>query len=174
MPASVDLLTDAFGRVRETVHQVLRGLSLDDLAFRLDRDANSIGWLVWHLSRIQDDHVADAAGMEQVWTAQGWFEQFALPFPAGATGYGHKGDEVAALRGVPARSLATYYDAVHEQTIAYLGGLQDADLDRVVDTRWQPPVTLGVRLVSVISDDLQHAGQASLVRGVLRRRARPA
>jgi hypothetical protein len=37
----------------------------------------------------------------------------------------------------------------------------------VVDASWDPPVTLGVRLVSVISDDLQHAGQAAYLRGMI-------
>jgi hypothetical protein len=41
-----------------------------------------------------------------------------------------------------------------------------ADLDRVVDKRWDPPVTLGVRLVSVVDDDAQHVGQAAYVRGL--------
>lgn len=174
MSASVDLLSDAFGRVRESVHQVLDGLGVDDLAVRIEPEANSIGWLVWHLTRVQDDHVADAARTEQLWTAQGWYERFALPYPVGATGYGQSADEVSAFRGVSARSLAAYHDAVHSATVAQLGGLQDTDLQRVVDTHWDPPVTLGVRLVSVIADDLQHVGQASFVRGVLQRRARPA
>ena len=52
-----------------------------------------------------------------------------------------------------------------------MSGLTDADLPRVVDERWDPPVTLGVRLVSVISDCLQHAGQAAFVRGILLRSA---
>ena len=56
---------------------------------------------------------------------------------------------------------------MHARTVAHLAGLSEADLDRVVDERWDPPVTLGVRLVSVISDDLQHAGQAAYLRGLV-------
>ena len=73
------LLTDAFSRIGEEVHAAVEGLSEEQLAFRVDADANSIGWLVWHLSRVQDDHVAGVAGFEQVWTAQGWAERFGLP-----------------------------------------------------------------------------------------------
>ena len=58
---------------------------------------------------------------------------------------------------------------MHAQTIALVSGVTDADLSRVVDEAWDPPVTLGVRLVSVISDGLQHAGQAAFIRGILRR-----
>ncbi len=165
-----DLLVDAFGRIRDAVRGAVRGLTSEELACRVDDEANSIAWLVWHLSRIQDDHVAAAAGAEQVWTSQGWVERFGLPFDRRATGYGHSAGEVAEVRVRSADLLLGYHDAVHEQTVRYLGGLTDTDLDRVVDTSWDPPVTLGVRLVSVVADDLEHAGQAALVRGVVERR----
>lgn len=167
---SAELLVDAFGRVREVVHGAVGGLSSEQLSARLDDDANSIAWLVWHLTRIQDDHVAHVADTEQVWTSQGWMERFGLPFDARATGYGHGSDDVAAVRVGSGDLLTGYYDAVHEHTIRYVQGVTDTDLDRVVDERWDPPVTLGVRLVSVIEDDLQHGGQAAFVRGILERR----
>ena len=164
------LLTDAFGRIREEVHAVLDGLGPEELADRLDDGANPVGWLVWHLTRIQDDHLADAAGTEQLWTGGGWRGRLGLPYPAADTGYGHSSADVGAFKGVPAEALAGYYDAVHERTLGYLSGLSDRDLDRVVDDSWDPPVTLAVRLVSVVCDDLQHVGQAALVRGLLARR----
>ena len=167
---SAELLTDAFGRIREAVHDVAGGLTPEQLAFRADPDANSIAWLVWHLTRIQDDHIADVALTEQVWTSGGWMERFELPFARGAHGYGHSSAEVAAVRVDSANLLTGYYDAVHEQTIGFVEGLTDADLPRIVDEGWDPPVTLGVRLVSVISDDLQHAGQAAFVRGIIDRK----
>jgi uncharacterized damage-inducible protein DinB len=162
-----ELLTDAFGRVQETVHEAVDGLSAAMLAARLDDDANSIAWLCWHLARVQDDHVADAFGVEQVWP--GFIERFGLPFGSGATGYGHSSAQVALVRIASGELLTSYHDAVHAQTVALVSAVTDADLSRVVDERWDPPVTLGVRLVSVISDGLQHAGQAAFVRGVLLR-----
>ena len=170
MAGSAELLVDAFGRVREVVHRVVDGLTPEQLAFRVDPEANSIAWLVWHLTRIQDDHVADAAQAEQVWTSQGWVERFGLPFDPQATGYGHRTAEVAAIRVASGELLVRYHDAVHQQTTRYVEGLGDADLARIVDRAWDPPVSLGVRLVSVIADDLQHAGQAAFVRGVAQRR----
>ena len=170
MATTSELLIDGFERVRDAVHEVLDGIDEDALTARLDPDANTIAWLIWHLTRVQDDHVAGVAGTEQRWTAAGWAHRFDLPFDDGAHGYGQSSDEVAQVREVSAEQLAGYYDAVHQATVDYLRGLRDADLDRVVDERWDPPVTAGVRLVSVISDDLQHAGQAAFVRGVLERR----
>jgi hypothetical protein len=166
---SAELLVDAFGRIREVVHQVVDGLTPEQLAFRVDPGANSIAWLVWHLTRIQDDHVADAAQEEQVWTSQGWAERFGLPFDPVATGYGHRADQVGAVRVGSGELLLGYHDAVHRQTTGFVEGLVDDDLSRIVDRSWDPPVSLGVRLVSVVADDLQHAGQAAFVRGILRR-----
>jgi hypothetical protein len=163
-----DLLTDAFTRIRDLVHGAVEGLSEDQLVARLDTEANTVAWLVWHLLRVQDDHVAEVADREQVWISGGWAERFALPFDVGATGYGQGPGEVARVR-VPAALLTGYADAVTEQTLDYVGKIEPDDLDRVVDERWDPPVTLGVRLVSVIGDDLEHAGQAAFVRGVLLR-----
>jgi uncharacterized damage-inducible protein DinB len=163
---SAELLADAFGRVQETVHEAVEGLSAGQLTARLDEGANSIAWLCWHLARVQDDHLADAFGVQQVWPD--FADRFGLPFGPGATGYGHNSRQVALVR-VPAELLTDYHDAVHAQTIALVAGVTDADLSRVVDERWNPPVTLGVRLVSVISDCLQHAGQAAFIRGILLR-----
>ncbi len=167
---SAELLADAFGRIREVVHDAVDGLSPDQLAHRLDADANSIGWLIWHLTRVQDDHVSGLAGTEQTWTSEGWAERFALPFDEADIGYGHNSEQVAAVRVESPKLLTGYHDAVYEQTIAYVSTLSDDDLPRVIDRSWDPPVTLGVRLVSVIGDDMQHAGQAEFIRGILERR----
>jgi uncharacterized damage-inducible protein DinB len=148
---TAEVLNDAFSRVREGVHWAVEGLSAVQLAARLDEAANSIAWLCWHLSRVQDDHLAHAFGTEQVWPA--FHDAFGLPLVRVASG----------------DLLTRYHDAVHEQTVRLVSGITDADLSRIVDERWDPPVTLGVRLVSVISDGLQHAGQAAFVRGILLR-----
>jgi len=161
-----ELLADAFGRIAEGGRDVVDGLDDDQLAHRPGPDANPIGWLVWHLTRVQDDHVADVAGLEQVWTAEGFHDKFGLPFDASDIGYGHSSEQVAHVR-VDAERLAAYLAAVHAQTLRYLEGLTPDDLDRVVDDRWDPQVTLGVRLVSVVNDDAQHLGQAAYVRGLL-------
>jgi uncharacterized damage-inducible protein DinB len=166
---SADVLLDAFGRVHESVHHVVEGLTPEELAFRVDAEANTIAWLVWHLTRVQDDHVADVAGGEQAWTSDGWVTRFGLPLDRSDTGYGHDHNQVAVVMS-DAEMLGGYHDAVYETTLPFVSSLTDADLDRIVDTRWNPPVTLGVRLVSVITDDLQHVGQAAFVRGVIGRR----
>jgi hypothetical protein len=166
--SSIELLSDAFERIRDAVHSVLRGARFEVLNFRPDPQSNTIAWLVWHLTRVQDDHIADLMGEEQIWIAGGWADRFDLPFERDATGYGQSEEDVAAVQ-TDAKLLADYYDAVHQRTIDYLHGLVETDLKGIVDQSWNPPVTLAVRLVSIVSDDLQHAGQASYVRGLAQR-----
>lgn len=161
-----DLLADAFVRILEDGTAVLDGLDDEALTTRPGGTGNPIGWLLWHLTRVQDDHIAHVAGTEQVWTAQGFVEQFGLPLATLDHGYGHTTEQVDLVRA-PAELLADYLSATHEATLAFLDTIDEPGLDRVVDTRWDPPVTLGVRLVSVVNDCTQHVGQAAYVRGLL-------
>jgi hypothetical protein len=161
-----EVLIDAFGRVVENAEAAVDGLSEDQLAARPAPNANSIAWLVWHAARIQDAQVADLTRFEQVWFSQDFVDTFDLPLGRDDTGYGHTSEQVGAVRA-SADLLTSYLKAVHDQTIAYLRQVGGEDLDQVVDERWDPPVTLGVRLVSVVDDDAQHVGQAAYVRGLI-------
>ena len=167
-----DLLFDAFERIPEQVHGVLDGLTPEQLTFRVDSEANTIAWLIWHLSRIEDDHIADVAGRPQVWTSDGWARRWRLPFDDADTGYGHTSPQVASVTG-DEELLRGYFDAVHEMTGHFVRTITDRDLDRVVDEQWDPPVTLGVRLVSVAGHNFEQLAQAAFIRGVLDRNQRP-
>jgi len=169
MATSNQILLDAFGRVADGVRDLLDGLDAEALAVRPDSTGNSIGWLVWHLARVQDDHLAEVAGCEQAWTAGGWYARLALPFPADATGYGFDDAEVSSTRITDVDALAGYHAAVHLLTTSLLAGITAGRLDEIIDERWDPPVTVAVRIVSVVEDCLQHLGQADYVAGLLGR-----
>ncbi len=163
-----DVLLDAFARIDEEVRQTLEGLDAEQLAFRPREQANSIAWLAWHLTRVQDDHVSDLAGLAQVWVADGWHARFGKPAEAGDTGFGYTAEQVAAIRPAGPGVLLEYFGVVHARTVEYVRRLEANDLDRELDEpQWQTPVTVGVRLVSVISDCLQHVGQMAYIRGLI-------
>ena len=164
--AARDLLVDSFTRIRELVETLTDGLTEADSTYRPAPGANTPGWLLWHPIRVQDDHVAGLAGVQQAWP--GWRDPFGLPFSDWATGYGQSADEVGAVR-VSGELLAAYHADVHDLTLRYVEQIDDDELTRVVDTDWDPPVTAAVRLVSVIGDVLQHLGQAAYVRGLAER-----
>ncbi|GAA1113570.1 mycothiol transferase [Arthrobacter flavus] len=175
------ILEEAYGRIPDAVRRAVTGLDANQLAFRPSspgnaegnssgRNAaagNSIAWLVWHLARVQDNHIADAAALPELWNDGGWAVRFDLDLDASDTGYGHSSAQVSKVRPASPELLVDYYDAVHARTLDFVTGLGEADLSRIVDTSWNPPVTLQVRLVSVIEDCMQHVGQAAYVRGLL-------
>lgn len=161
------LLVELYGRIPPLARQAVEGVELDRLTEPPGPGRNPIAWLVWHLSRVQDHHIAELLETPQVWESGDWAGRFGLAPDPHDTGYGHGPDEVAAVRPESAEVLLGYLDAVMARTRSMLQDLTAADLDRIVDRRWDPPVTLGVRLISVADDDIQHAGQAAYVRGLL-------
>ena len=167
MATTNDILLDAFGRVDEGVRALLDSVPTDELNVRPDGTGNPIGWLVWHLLRVQDDHLAEVAERQQVWLAGGWFERFGLPFPPAAHGYGFTSEQVDDTRFDGTELLAGYQAEVHEMTVTLLCDITAGRLDDIIDDRWDPPVTVAVRMVSVVEDCLQHLGQANYVAGLL-------
>jgi Protein of unknown function (DUF664) len=162
-----ELLLELYGRVPPLVHDAVAGLDAGQLRWQPAPGANTIGWLVWHLTRVEDDHIAEIIDAPQLWATGAWAAGFGLEPDPTNTGYGHTTDDVLAVRPAGAEAVIGYLAAVDERTRSALGAIDDAALDRIVDRRWDPPVTLGVRLVSIADDCLQHAGQASYLRGLL-------
>jgi DinB superfamily len=161
------LLTDLFDRIPPLGRRAVDGLAPERLAEAPRPGANTIAWLVWHTARVQDAQVAPLVPAEQLWVTGDWAARTGLPADPGDTGFAHRPEQVAAVRPPDGDVLVDYLDAVAARTREYVAGLTAADLDRVVDQRWDPPVTLGVRLVSIAGDCLQHAGQAAYARGLL-------
>lgn len=162
-----DLLIDGLSRVDEDLRQTLDGLSAEQLSFRPAEHANSIGWLAWHLTRVIDDHVSELAAQEQVWLSDGWHARFGKPADGSDTGFGYGPDQVAALRIDGPHVLVDYFATVYARSLEYVRSVGCEDLDRIVDRSWDPPVTAGVRLVSVVNDCTQHVGQMAYVRGLV-------
>jgi hypothetical protein len=164
---TASLLLDLYGRIPPLAARAVDGLTREELLFAPESGANTIGWLVWHLARVQDHHVAELLGTEQVWVGGDWARRCGLEPDPSNTGYGHTADEVRAVKPDGPDVLLGYLDEVQARTTEMLESVAPDDLERVIDRRWDPPVTLGVRLVSVADDSLQHAGQAAYVRGLL-------
>jgi Protein of unknown function (DUF664) len=161
------VLLELYGRIPPLARHAIDGLGLEQLTEPPSAGANTIAWLIWHLTRVQDHHVAQLLDTDQIWVRGDWARRFGLEPDPSNTGYGHAADEVATVRPSDTEVLLDYLDAVDQRTRTMLEDLVAADLDRVVDRRWDPPVTLGVRLVSIADDCLQHLGQAAYARGLL-------
>jgi hypothetical protein len=161
----MNVYLELYGRIPPLVREAVDGLSADQLRHRVGPDANPIGWLIWHLTRVEDHHIAELVEGEQLWVADGWADRFGMTADPSDVGYGHTSEQVAAVPATDASLLVAYHEAVDARARAFLA--DHGDLDRIVDRRWDPPVTLGVRLVSIADDALQHLGQAAYVRGLI-------
>jgi hypothetical protein len=164
---TMPLLLEVYGRIPPLAAEVVDGLGPEELRRQPAPGANTIGWLVWHLARVQDHHVAELLGTEQIWVSGDWARHFGLQPDPHNTGYGHSDEQVRAVQPEGPEILLGYLAEVDARTRDMLEGLSPGDLDEVVDRRWDPPVTMGVRLVSIADDSLQHVGQAAYVRGLL-------
>lgn len=161
------LLLELYGRLQPLVDAASDGLDQRTLTTQPPGGGNTIGWLLWHLTRVQDHHVSELIGRPQLWASDAWGDHFGLGPDPENTGFGHEPSEMAAVRPTGPKAITDYYDAVWHRTERFLGSLDAARLDKVVDDNWDPPVTLGVRLISVADDSLQHVGQAAYLRGLL-------
>lgn len=169
-PTAVDVLVEAFSRIPDLVHDVMDGIEGEVLLWRPEVDGrtnNSIGWTVWHIGRMEDAQIADLAGSAEVHDSQGWGERLGVPYPASTHGYGMGPADVARFEVASPELLTAYYDAVHARSVEVLRSLNADALAEVVDERWDPPVTALVRLVSIVDDAAQHAGQAAYLKGLL-------
>lgn len=169
----VALLRDGFGRVRDGVAALLEKSGEQLLQYRPGTRANHIGWLIWHISRVQDDHFVHLARalwpgetFEQRWSGAGFSTRFDLPYAAGDTGYGHDSNQVAAFGMFDGALLGAYHEAVHESCHVILGRLEISDLQTIIDHRWNPPVNTAVRLMSILEDTTKHLGQAEYIAGL--------
>ena len=168
-----ELIVDGYDRLPDLMTDVLAGLGRADLDWQPHRDANSLGWTAWHLTRVQDSQIADLMGQEQLWITEGWHRKFKRPADPDDTGYQHTPEQVRAFKSPGIRTQLDYLRAAVERTKRYLASLGPSELDRELDEPGQRPLpTVGVRIVSILADCHQHAGEASYLGGLLDARGR--
>ncbi len=160
-----ELLIELYGRVVPLVEEAVAGLGVDELGQSPEGADNNIGWLVWHMARVQDHHLAEIFECDQVWVDDGWATRFGLEADPNNIGYGPGPEDVGRVRPESAAALLGYVQEVDRRTRTQLETITPTDLDRIVDDSWDPPVSMAVRLVSVADDCLQHVGQALYLRG---------
>lgn len=159
------LLIDIFERGFQGLEKALADLSQADLNKQPHPNCNSIGWIAWHMTRVQDRIISDLAGEQQVWMKEEWYSRFNRLSDPSDSGSGHKPEDVAAFKSPDVAIILEYHRAVLEQSKKYLVNLSTAELGRKIDHPMF--TTVGAFLGIVISDNLQHIGQIAYLRGLL-------
>jgi hypothetical protein len=170
-----ELIVDGFERLPDLAEEALAGVRAADLDWPPRPGCNPLGWTVWHLTRVEDGQIADLMGEPDLWTRDGWHAKFNRPPDHEDSGYGHTPAQVSAFRSPSAKVQLDYLRATTERTKQYLTSLTPDDLDRELDESWYTPrPTVGVRLLSIVADCHQHAGEAAYIRGLIKARGRTA
>ncbi len=168
MDSPASMITDALDRARGVVHAAVKDLSLREL---LAGPKPHIAWLAWHMARVQDHNIAELSGHQQIWIADGWHGRFGMPPEPKDYASGHRQtpEQVDSFAAPDPQILLGYLDAVFERTKDFLSSLTSQDLERTLDEpRYQPLPTVAVRLVSIVADNMRHAGQIEYLRGFIR------
>lgn len=163
---AVDILRDLASRPRAAATALGDQLNPVSLNARPGGHDNSVAWLLWHTGREIDVQLAGLTGDEQQWTAGGFDARFALGQVGDTVGVGHSSAEARRILVDDGAGLLEYVDATFAAMERYLEMVTAADLEDVIDAQWDPPVTRGARLVSIIDDAAQHIAQAAYVLGM--------
>ena len=139
------------------------GLSQDHVLWRPAPHTNNIGFILWHVARVEDSRVSVLQGESSLWESQGWHKRFEQPVDAPDPG------DRMGLRALPLPSLSNltgYLKAVHQQTDEFLSTLTPDRLDTVPDPS-QPERTVVASLRHLITHKNNHHGQVDYIRGLL-------
>jgi hypothetical protein len=164
-----ELILDGYGRIEQKLEPILKGLTKKELDWQPCAACNTIGWTVWHLARVQDVQIAELMGEDQVYLKDKWYERFKREADPEDTGFGDSAEDVAAFRSPDVKTQMGYLRATLEQSRNYLNSISPEDLDRVLNEPWFKPLpTVAVRLVSILADGHQHAGEVSYIHGLMK------
>jgi len=163
------LIIDFFVRISQELERVVDGLTVDELNQRPHPDCNSIGWLCWHLTRSHDRNLSELVKKQQLWIRDEWHVRFNRDPDPTDTGFSHNPEEVMAFKSPDGKTILEYHNAVLELANQYMNNnLSETDLKRRVKSPTLRNVaTVRGRLLGIISEGLQHVGQAAYVRGLL-------
>jgi len=136
------------------------------LIWRAGPEANTIGWTLWHMLRVEDMWLQFFIQRQpELWEREGWHEKFGLP--TRDNGFGHSPEQVANFPALDLANLLRYGAAVRSGTLDYLGGLAPEDFD-VAPRQQRPELTVGVLFRQVVGELYQHLGQIAYLKGLQR------
>ena len=159
-----EFITDALEKENGFLMDALDGLTSEELAWQPAPDANSIGWILWHMVRVEDMWIQFFAQFQtELWETEGWHEKFGLP--TRDNGFGHTAEQVNNFPGVDLEQFLQYRAAVRASTLAYLDTLNPDDMATVPRER-RPEMSLGAMFRQIIGEMYQHVGHIAYLRGL--------
>ena len=159
-----EFITDALEKENGFLLDALDGLTSDELAWQPAPDANSIGWILWHMVRVEDMWIHFFAQFQtELWETEGWHEKFGLP--TRDNGFGHTAEQVNNFPSIDLAQFLEYRASVRASTLVYLNTLSPDDMETVPRER-RPEMSLGAMFRQIIGEMYQHVGHIAYLRGL--------
>ena len=161
-----DFIEDAFRVEHEFLMEAVQDLTSEELAWRPGPEANPMGWILWHMLRVEDMWFQFFIQRQtEIWEKDGWNEKFGMP--TRDNGFGHTQEQVDNFPVLDLAELLRYGDSVRAETLAYLKGLLPEDFD-VVPREQRPEMSVGAIFRQVIGEVYQHQGHIAYLKGLVR------
>ena len=161
-----EFIEDAFNTEREYLIDALGDLTSDELMWRAGPEANPIGWILWHMTRIEDMWFQFFIQRQtEIWERDGWNEKFGLP--TRDNGFQHTLEQVADFPAYDLSEMMRYGEAVRSDTLAYLKTVSSEQMDDV-PREARPEMSVGRIFRQVIGEIYQHQGHIAYLKGLSR------
>ena len=152
----------------QVLRRALSELSTEELnSHPCGPGTNSIAWLIWHLTRIQDLSASARMGKDQAWVAEGFHAKFGMEADFMKFN-SFTPEELDAFPQMDAESLLGYYECARGYLTEYVNSLSASDLDAPVPPRPHGPENVGDALGITLADNTQHFGQIAFIMGVVK------
>ncbi len=162
-----DLILAGLDRVKEANMKTLDGLSRHELVWRPGPEANTIGLIIFHSARSEDNVVQSRVqGKSQIWESEKWYQKLNLPIAD--TGAHYTVQQIAAFPAPELNDWLAYAGAVRTRTQDYLKGMTNAGFGKVINVPRHGDVTIGWYLMNMVVHMAEHAGEISYLRGLQR------
>ena len=161
-----EFIADALAREQELLLEAVQDLTPDELGWRAGPEANPIGWILWHMIRVEDMWFQFFVQRKtEIWERDGWNETFGLP--TRDNGFGHTQEQVADFPVLDLAALLRYGEAVRQATLEYLETLGPDDY-AVVPREQRPEMSVGAIFRQIIGEVYQHQGHIAYLKGLRR------
>ncbi|HJN88462.1 MAG: DinB family protein [Dehalococcoidia bacterium] len=161
-----EFIEESLGKEHEFLMEAIQDLTPEELAWQAGPEANPIGWILWHMIRVEDMWMQFfIQERPEIWERDGWHLKFGLP--TRDVGFGHTPEQVAQFPLLDLPDLNEYGEAVRGGTLEYLGSLGPEDYGRVPRER-RPEMSVGAVFRQVVGELFQHQGHISYLKGLLR------
>ena len=161
-----EFIEDALNKEHKSLMEAVTDLTPQELAWRAGPEANPIGWILWHMIRVEDMWIQFFVQHQpEIWERDGWHQKFGLP--TRNNGFGHTPDQVSDFPNLDLSELLSYGQAVRTQTLQYLGGLSPEDYN-IVPRERRPEMSVGAVFRQIVGEFYQHQGHISYLKGLIR------